>query len=296
MLGQRSLGLTAVLVGMLTSGCGGGSGAATGSPSPGGLAVGQGADPGVAHVHGLGVDPGDGVLYAATHHGLFRLPEQGKAERVAGRFQDTMGFTVIGPKSFLGSGHPDFQKDPHLPPLLGLIASTDGAESWQNVSLSGKADFHALHSAHGKVYGWDATSGVFMVSRDAGQTWETRSKISLRDFAVDPADAESVLATTEQGLVVSRDGGRSWVPIAGAPTLAVLAWGEDLFGVGVDGVVHRSTTAGRVWIPAGGVGGRPEAMGVATRAGIHTVYVAVSGRGILASTDGAKTFTSRYTE
>lgn len=240
------------LASLVLSGCA--SGGVSSEPAPG-LSVGQDADPGVAHVHGLGVDPADGVLYAATHYGLFRLPETGTAQRVAGRFQDTMGFTVAGPNEFLGSGHPDFRKDPQLPPLLGLIRSTDGAESWQNVSLSGETDFHALHSAHNKVYGWDATSGRFMVSSDAGRTWETRSTTSLRDFAVDPTDAESVLATTERGLVRSRDGGRTWQPVEGAPGLVVLAWGTALYGVDVDGVVHRSATSGRTWLPAGGVGG-----------------------------------------
>ncbi len=117
-----------------------------------------GADPGVAHVHGLGVDPADGALYAATHFGLFRLPEQGQPTRVAGRMQDTMGFTVVGPSTFLGSGHPDSQKDPHLPPRLGLIRSTDAAETWQTVSLTGEVDFHALHAVHGRIYGWDAAA------------------------------------------------------------------------------------------------------------------------------------------
>jgi len=84
-------------------------------------------DPGVVHVHGPGVDPADGVLYAATHYGLFRIPETGPATRVADRFQDTMGFTVVGPRTFLGSGHPDFAKDPDLPPRLRLIRSADAA-------------------------------------------------------------------------------------------------------------------------------------------------------------------------
>ncbi len=261
-----------------------------------GLALGQDVDPGVAHVHGLGVDPADGVLYAATHYGLFRLPEQGKPERVAARFQDTMGFTVVGPKTFLGSGHPDFRKDPQLPPLLGLIRSTDAAETWKNISLSGESDFHALHSAHGKVYGWDATSGRFMVSSDAGATWDTRSVTTLRDFAVDPKDPDSILATTELGPVRSADGGRSWKAVEGAPRLVVLAWGDALYGVDIDGVVHRSATSGRTWFPAGGVGGQPEAIGLSTQEGVQTLYVAVSGRGILASTDAGQSFTTRYAE
>ena len=36
-------------------------------------------DPGVVHVHGLGVNPKDGALFAATHTGLFRIVE-GQAE------------------------------------------------------------------------------------------------------------------------------------------------------------------------------------------------------------------------
>ena len=87
---------------------------------------------GVVHVHGLGVDPGDGALYAATHSGLFRLPEQGQAERIANRSQDTMGFSVVGPGRFIGSGHPDPLEDRVRPPLLGLIVSTltGGGNSW----------------------------------------------------------------------------------------------------------------------------------------------------------------------
>lgn len=101
------------------------SGACT-TPTSESTSVPGGADPGVEHVHGLGVDPADGVLYAATHYGLFRLPEQGDPVRVADRYQDTMGFTVNGPNTFLGSGHPDFVADPDFPTRLGLIRSDGG--------------------------------------------------------------------------------------------------------------------------------------------------------------------------
>ncbi|MDQ3275042.1 MAG: exo-alpha-sialidase, partial [Actinomycetota bacterium] len=65
-----------------------------------------GADPGVVHVHGLGINPKDGALFVATHTGVFRIPESGQAVRIADRWQDTMGFTVVGPDHFLASGHP----------------------------------------------------------------------------------------------------------------------------------------------------------------------------------------------
>lgn len=62
-------------------------------------------DPGTGHLHGLGVDPADGTLYAAGHLGVFHLTPTG-AVRIADRYQDTMGFTVTGPRTFLASGHP----------------------------------------------------------------------------------------------------------------------------------------------------------------------------------------------
>ncbi len=268
------------------------------TPSASSVARPGGPDPGVAHVHGLGVDPADGVLYAATHYGLFRIPDSGPATRVADRFQDTMGFTVVGPRTFLGSGHPDFQKDPDLPPRLGLIRSTDAAQSWQSVSLSGKVDFHALHAADGNVYGWDSGTGDLMVSGDDGRTWDTRSTLALRDFAVSPTDPDLLLATTEKGLARSTDGGRTWQQVPGAPLLAVLAWPDPqtLFGVAPGGAVVQSSDGGATWDRRGTAGGQPEALAADTRNGTPTLYVAISDRGVLASTDGGRSFTTRYAE
>lgn len=253
-------------------------------------------DPGVVHVHGLGVDPADGVLYAATHAGLFRLPESGKAVRIANRYQDTMGFSIVGPGEFIGSGHPDRREDDVRPPLLGLIESTDRGESWQRLSLHGKADFHALHAAHGQVYGYDSSSGTFMVSKDR-KDWDRRSQLPMRDFAVSPVSADTVLATTERGLVRSADGGRTWQDVPGAPGLAVLTWAQaGLFGVAPDGTVFLSVDAGTTWKARGNAGGEPESLAVDARNGTTTLYVAVSQRGILASSDGGTTFRSRYQE
>src|SRR3712207_5291105 len=79
-------------------------------------------DPGPIHVHGLGTNPRDGALFIATHTGLFRLVATEKvATRVGDSYQDTMGFAVVGPDRFLGSGHPDGREQ--APPFLGLIRS-----------------------------------------------------------------------------------------------------------------------------------------------------------------------------
>lgn len=59
----------------------------------------------MAHIHGLGIDPADGQLVAATHYGAFEVDEDGDLEQV-GPVQDLMGFTVVGAGHYLASGHP----------------------------------------------------------------------------------------------------------------------------------------------------------------------------------------------
>lgn len=250
-------------------------------------------DPGLVHVHGLGVDPADNMLYAATHAGLFSIPEAGKAIRIANRYQDTMGFTIAGPGTFLGSGHPDARED--NPPRLGLIESRDRGQSWAPLSLRGQADFHALHAAHGAVYGYDASSATFMVSHDR-RTWERRARLSMRDFSVSPTSPDVVLATTEQGLARSTDGGRTFAVVPGAPALAVLTWplAGSLYGVGGDGTVHHSADGGASWTARGKAGGEPEAMTVDAHGGREVMYVAVAERGIVTSADRGTTFSIRY--
>jgi hypothetical protein len=186
-------------------------------------------DPGVVHVHGLGVNPRDGVLYAATHTGLFMIRDGG-ARRVGDRYQDTMGFTVVGPDHFLGSGHPDLRDRRLLkadrPPLLGLVESRDAGATWEPLSLLGATDFHALEVAHGQVHGYDATGGRLMVSRDR-ISWQVRSAVDLLGFAVSPTDPDLLVAMTPRGLARSSNGGRRWQPIPG-PDLLALDWAAPL--------------------------------------------------------------------
>jgi hypothetical protein len=251
-------------------------------------------EPGPIHVHGLGVNPGDGALYVATHTGLWRVgPKEKRAERVGDRLQDTMGFTVAGSDRFLGSGHPDPRdiRDRRLPPLLGLIESTDAGKTWRPISLLGKADFHVLRNAGDRVYGFDATNERLMVSRDEGRTWsEHRPPAAIIDLVTDPQRSERVLAATERGLFVSHDAGRSWRRLG--ETVGLLAWPVSgrLYAVDGRGRVSASADAGREWNAVGDIGGQPAAL-LATAQ--RELYVALHDGTIKRSANGGASWSLR---
>jgi hypothetical protein len=249
------------------------------------------SDPGPIHVHGLGTNPKDDALFIATHTGLFRL---GAAEsvptRVGGRYQDTMGFTVVGPDGFLGSGHPDGREK--APPFLGLIRSGDAGETWQPVSLRGKADFHVLEAANPRIYGfgsdWDTRQAQFLVSDNDGKDWDEREVPEpLISLALRPGDPDRIFAAGERGLYESRDAGRRWTKREGPAGL--LGWRRDgLTLVTTTGGVMASPD-GKRWRRVGEVGGQPAAF----EAEAEFLYVALHDGTIKRSRDGGRTWAIR---
>jgi hypothetical protein len=251
-----------------------------GDAGPGG-----GAD-NLEHVHGVGVDPADGTLYAGSHYGLYRAPKDGTLDGpVADRVQDFMGFTVVGRGHFLASGHPGEDQDG--PDSLGLIESTDAGQTWTTRSLAGEADFHALAYRHGTVYGFNGLTGEFMVSTDM-ENWETRSTVPMADFAVSPEDPDTILATTEQGPALSTDGGRTFEAVSGAPGLVFVSWAEDgtLVGVDPEGTVYVGEDGPSSLARSGTLEGQPQALEAQDATTIH----AATGDGVVASDDGGRTF------
>jgi photosystem II stability/assembly factor-like uncharacterized protein len=247
-------------------------------------------------VHGLGVNPADGALFIATHTGLFRVSEgESSAVRVGDNYQDTMGFTVVGENRFLGSGHPDLRTD--LPPLLGLIESTDEGRSWEPISLLGEADFHVLRSADERVYGYDSSNDRLLVSGDAGRAWEEVERPApLVDLAADPNNSQHVIAAgasdLSQGLYESRDGGRSWVGIGDQVGLLARPTPERLFLIDGGGDVFLSSDGGGRFERRGSIDGQPAAF---LGQGADELFVALHDGTIKRSTDGGATWTVRST-
>ncbi|HWG55922.1 MAG TPA: hypothetical protein VNT58_05305 [Gaiellaceae bacterium] len=241
------------------------------------------------HIHGVGVDPGDGAVLVATHRGLFRAARGADRLRPVGTYRhDLMGFTVVGAGDYVASGHPDLRTD--LPSHLGLIRSRDGGRTWQPVSLHGHADFHLLRARGDVLYGGDVRGGRFLRSDDGGTTWEERTlPAPTSDVAVSPADEDRLVAATERGLYASEDGARSWRRLRAG--IGFVAWPAEelLVVVAPDGSVSRSRDGGRTLQSGGSLDGQPEALAAADGA----VVAAVHGRGVFVSRDGGATWTLR---
>lgn len=272
--------VAALVVAFSSGGPGGGGGSGVGESL---------ASEGGGHVHGLGVNPADGAVFVASHNGLFRAARgEAQARPVGSSGKDVMGFSIVGPDRFLGSGHPGDSEN--LPSNLGLIVSSDAGQTFRPVSLLGEVDFHVLRGAGTRVYGSDSSSGRFLVSRDAGRTWkERRPPGDLIDLALDPRDPDRLIASTDSGLFASGDGGQTWRSLG--KQIALVAWPapDRLFLLDQEGKVAASSDGGRSFRPAGNVPGEP----VAFMAAGAELYVALADNRIMRSADGGATWSLR---
>ncbi|AQZ63524.1 Uncharacterized protein related to plant photosystem II stability/assembly factor [[Actinomadura] parvosata subsp. kistnae] len=284
--GQRLLTSAAgIALGVTLAACG------QAAREPGGTA---GADPGIGHVHGLGVDPADGALYVAGHYGLFKITSPTVATRVAGRNQDHMGFTITGPKTFLASGHPSAEDaSPGRPPHLGLIRSTDSGLTWKTVSEDGSADFHSIQPAGDNLYAYDSQTSKVWRSIDGGATWTRGTEEKVIDLAAGPEPSSRLYATTPDGLKVSEDGGLNYTGLAKAPPLTHIDAlpGGVLVGAGPDGRIHIGQDDGQSWSPAGKLPGRAAAFTAVDR---RHLLAAMDDGTVLQSKNGGKTFVTVF--
>jgi len=259
--------------------------------------------PGIGHVHGLGVHSLTGTIYLAAHGGVFEVPVPGSdatpgwgqlAGPIAGRALDPMGFAMIDGQMF-ASGHPDPRDLGTSPANLGLITSTDTALTWQDVSLSGEVDFHDIAIGPGpagglNIYGYSAADGVVMASGDSGMSWSLGAPLIARDLTVDADSADTVYATTEDGLLVSGDRGATFDFVEGAPPVYLVeaVHGADAGLVGIDLTGNVWVEAAGTWRQSGATSGEVEAM---TFAALPTpVLVVADDRGVSVSSDFGATW------
>jgi len=238
------------------------------------------------HVHGISRDPGSGKVNLATHQGLFVMQPDASWQQV-GPTVDLMGFAITGPGSFYASGHPAEGVD--MPAPVGLIKSTDAGRTWTVLSRGGESDFHALTASSAGVMGFD---GALRVTAD-GKSWTQGGLTAEPRCLASSPDGSQVLATTDQGVQSSTDGGRTWVPLAASPPLFLATWADakTVVGVTAEGSLAISADAGRTWradlakVPSG------EALSASRDKAGHLEILVVSQTGVLQSHDDGATLT-----
>jgi photosystem II stability/assembly factor-like uncharacterized protein len=249
-------------------------------------------------VGSLAVNPADDALWMSTNQGLYRVSGGGAApEKVTGtlvvpgatgRLSEQLVVRFTGPDELLASGHPGDEQG-GLPPVLGLLRSKDAGTSWTAVSELGRADFHAIERSGGRVIGALFGESQVLVSYDDGASWQGRAAPAvLVDLAVHPSDPARWVASSADGLFVSRDEGGTWRPVDRTPG-AYVDWPapDALYRIDPGGTVRRSSDGGRSWEEAGSAGGDPLALSAADA---DTLYAALSDGSIRRSDDGGRTW------
>jgi hypothetical protein len=249
-------------------------------------------------VGSLAVNPADDKLWMSTNTGLFRVAggrrEPAKVTGTlttpdgGGEVSEQLVVRFTGPDQLLASGHPA-SSETGLPPALGLIRSTDAGKSWTSVSELGTADFHAIERSGDALVGALFGQAQVLVSRDEGRTWATRAAPgALIDLAVHPADPARWVATTADGVYLSRDEGNTWRPVDPTPN-SYLAWPQPdvLYRLDPGGPLQLSRNGGTSWEEIGSTGGEPQAL---VAADADTLYAALLDGTVKRSEDGGRSW------
>jgi photosystem II stability/assembly factor-like uncharacterized protein len=222
----------------------------------------------------------------ATHEGLFVMQPDASWQQV-GPTVDLMSFAVTGAGSFYASGHPADGVD--LPAPVGLIKSTDAGRTWTVLSRGGQSDFHALAASSAGVMGFDS---ALRVTSD-GKSWTQGALTAEPRCLASSPDGSHVLATTNQGVLSSTDGGRTWVPLASAPPLFLVAWADakTVVGVSTEGRLAISADAGQTWRTDLATVSDGQAMSARRDKAGQLEILVVSDTGVLQSRDDGATLT-----
>jgi hypothetical protein len=235
---------------MLVAACGS-SGTTTAPSATTGLVLPADA----AHVHGI-APTRDGDLLIGTHAGLFA--SAGGALARVGDAADYMGLAALPTGALLSSGHP--APDSSEPNPLGLRTSSNDGATWTTIAQVPRDDYHVIKAGGGSVYAVGSKGALYAGSAPTALAKIADAPQGLIDLAVEPGRGTSLVATTQVGLVRSRDGGRTWTNAG--DEVGLLSWARPgaLFIVDATGDVSVSDDGGTSWSRRGSLGGPPAAL------------------------------------
>lgn len=192
----------------------------------------------LSHIHSVVIH--DDLVVVGSHEGLFSQSDTGDWTRIGEHF-DVMALTAADDR-LLASGHPGDGFDFANP--LGLIASSDGGQTWESRSLTGEVDFHLLEASGDTVIGVAANYGMLVKSTDQGLTWATLEVPSISDVAINPENESHLVLATESGLQQSEDGGASFELSRTTEVPTLLDWSEaGLFGATETSILEWQETS-----------------------------------------------------
>jgi hypothetical protein len=209
----------------------------------------------ITHVHGIVPNPTEPGFLLGTHEGIFTVTENGQVgAAVAGPTFDAMGLTLTG-DTLLASGHPDFTTPAELgSPHLGIIRSTDGAQSWEPLAFTGEKDFHVLTAGPDQtVYGITTDSSQILTSTNLGETWAPAGA-SLAAFNLTVDATGRIIASTPNGLQLSTNNAATFTPWEEAPLIALLNASPDqqrIVGLGAGGKLWVTAAGSTEWTQVG---------------------------------------------
>ena len=138
----------------------------------------------------------------------------------------------------------------------GLYRSANGGGTWSVVLDRAVTVLATAPSDPSTVYAGTLGDGV-LLSQDGGATWMPRSTGLLADdvyaLAVDPSNAQVVVAGTEVGAFTTTNGGMSWQAASEGLTgrsVHALTVVDTTWIAGGDTGAFRSTDGGQSWAPA----------------------------------------------
>jgi len=187
------------------------------------------------HIHGLHYSADGQQLLIPMHHGL-AIYRHNQWSKAFGPEHDYMGFSITH-NAFYSSGHP--APGSPLKNPLGLLKSSDGGQTWEQLGLMGEADFHLLATSYRTntvyVFNPGANSrmphtGLYSTTTD-GKHWRPAKLQGVvgnpESLAVHPTQDHVVAVGTRSGVFLSQNAGETFQRLKDAPQVYAVCFAMD---------------------------------------------------------------------
>lgn len=206
--------------------------------------------------------------------------------------------------------HPRDTNIVYIGTTIGPYRSTDGGASWVEY-VHGMESVYvaslAIDPQNPSILYAGTTGGIYK-STDRGERWEiintgliemakdSAMALGVNAIVIDPVETQNLFIGTTQGIFVSTDGGRQWVPrnegldAKFINRLLMDTRDRKVLYAGTDKGVYKSTDGANSWKPVNqGLTNRVVRSMALDPSSPNTLYVGTQG-GLFKSTDGAESW------